>query len=113
GMDYWNHVEWKVWPNWPAFDQQRGEGRLWLIESGGIKNYSEIDFGPDDFLIFGRETAGLPPGLLAEHQEDVLHIPMFNDQARSLNLANCVALVLFEALRQQGFPGQTPIAPYT
>lgn len=113
GMDYWNHVEWKVWPNWPAFDQQRGEGRLWLIESGGIKNYSEIDFGPDDFLIFGRETAGLPPGLLAEHQEDVLHIPMFNDQARSLNLANCVALVLFEALRQQGFPGETPIAPYT
>ena len=65
-----------------------------------------VDFGPDDYLIFGRETAGLPRPLLEENRERWLRVPMFNPSARSLNLSNCVALVLFEALRQQGFPGE-------
>jgi tRNA (cytidine/uridine-2'-O-)-methyltransferase len=113
GMDYWNHVDWKVWPNWITFDQQRDEGRLWFIESSGAKNYTEVTFGSEDSLVFGRETAGLPERLLAEHEEQVLHIPMFNEQARSLNLANCVGIVLFEALRQQGFQSAIPIDPHT
>ena len=64
-------------------------------------------YAPDDFLVFGRETAGLPRRLLEENREQWLRIPMFNPEARSLNLANCAALVLYEALRQQGFPGET------
>jgi tRNA (cytidine/uridine-2'-O-)-methyltransferase len=56
--------------------------------------------------VFGRETAGLPQQLLEQHHEHWLRIPMFNEKSRSLNLSNCVALVLFEALRQQGFKGE-------
>jgi tRNA (cytidine/uridine-2'-O-)-methyltransferase len=107
GMDYWQHVEWHRWKNWNAFAQSVStSARLWFVESDGPRRYSEAKFLPDDYLVFGRETAGLPKQLLAENRERWLRIPMFNPNARSLNLANCVALVLFEALRQQGFPGE-------
>jgi tRNA (cytidine/uridine-2'-O-)-methyltransferase len=107
GMDYWRQVGWHRWANWPAFEAQLPAGaRLWFIESHGARNYSEVKFAPDDFLVFGRETAGLPKPLLARHRENWLRIPMFNAASRSLNLSNCVALVLFEALRQQGFAGE-------
>jgi len=106
GMDYWQQVEWRRWKNWTAFAEKLpADARLWLIESNGARNYSEVKFAPDDFLVFGRETAGLPKQLLEQHRERWLRIPMFNAESRSLNLSNCVALVLFEALRQQGFAG--------
>lgn len=104
GMDYWQHVEWHRWKNWFVFAKQLPPtARLWFIESNGPKRYSDVQFEKDDFLVFGRETAGLPKQLLEENQDKWLRIPMFNASARSLNLSNCVALVLFEALRQQGF----------
>ena len=107
GMDYWRQVTWHRWKNWVTFEQALAPtARLWFIESGGPKLYSEVKFAPDDYLVFGRETAGLPKQLLAQHRERWLRIPMFNEQSRSLNLSNCVALVLFEALRQQGFAGE-------
>ena len=107
GMDYWQHVEWHRWANWTAFVAQLPPNeQLWFIESAGQKLYSEVSFLPDDFLVFGRETAGLPSQLLEQNRGQWLRIPMFNAQARSLNLSNCVALVLFEALRQQGFTGE-------
>ncbi|HKI69903.1 MAG TPA: tRNA (cytidine(34)-2'-O)-methyltransferase [Verrucomicrobiae bacterium] len=106
GMDYWQHVEWHRWANWKAFEQKLLPGVcLWFIESGGPKLYSEADLGADDYLVFGRETAGLPRQLLEKNRDRWLRIPMFNAQSRSLNLSNCAALVLFEALRQQGFKG--------
>lgn len=106
GMDYWQHVKWQRWPTWSVFSKSLSPGaRLWFIESGGPRAYSEAAFSPGDYLVFGRETAGLPKALLKEHTDSWLRIPMFNPSARSLNLSNCVALVLFEALRQQGFPG--------
>jgi tRNA (cytidine/uridine-2'-O-)-methyltransferase len=106
GMDYWRYVEWHRWANWNAFESahRTDAAKFWFVESGGGKIYSEVKFSADDFLIFGRETAGLPKQLLENHREHWLRIPMFNDKSRSLNLSNCVALVLFEALRQQGFP---------
>jgi tRNA (cytidine/uridine-2'-O-)-methyltransferase len=104
GMDYWQHVDWHRWKSWQDFSQSVREGaKLWFIESGGPKIYSEAKFGVDDYVVFGRETAGLPKALLEKHKESWLRIPMFNPEARSLNLSNCVALVLYEALRQQGF----------
>ncbi|HEY9509254.1 MAG TPA: tRNA (cytidine(34)-2'-O)-methyltransferase [Verrucomicrobiae bacterium] len=107
GMDYWQHVEWHRWKNWIAFQEQLPAGaRLWLVESNGPKLYSEARFEKNDYLVFGRETAGLPKQLLEENRETWLRIPMFNAAARSLNLSNCVALVLFEALRQQGFANE-------
>ena len=108
GMDYWQQVTWRRWKNWTEFETAHtaGGARFWFVESGGPKVYSDAKFSPDDFLIFGRETAGLPKQLLAQHPENWLRIPMFNAESRSLNLSNCVALVLFEALRQQNFGGE-------
>jgi len=107
GMDYWQQVQWHRWANWRAFEAKLpAAARLWLIESGGPKRYDEAVFAPGDYLVFGRETAGLPKPMLAQHTDRWLRIPMFHAESRSLNLANCVALVLFEALRQQGFAGE-------
>jgi tRNA (cytidine/uridine-2'-O-)-methyltransferase len=104
GMDYWQHVRWFRWRNWSAFRAHApGGSRFWYLESNGPKRYTEATFGSEDYLVFGRETAGLPKSLLQENRENWLRIPMFNPKARSLNLSNCVALVLFEALRQNGF----------
>jgi tRNA (cytidine/uridine-2'-O-)-methyltransferase len=107
GMDYWQQVEWHRWPEWKAFwEQLPTTARLWFVESNGPRLYSEARFAPKDYLVFGRETAGLPRQLLERNREHWLRIPMFNTASRSLNLSNCVALVLYEALRQQGFAGQ-------
>ena len=107
GMDYWEHVTWKRWKSWPEFIAGiPSEARLWFIESGGPRHYAEAEYQWEDYLVFGRETAGLPKSLLDANREQWLRIPMFNAAARSLNLSNCVALVLFEALRQQGFAGE-------
>jgi tRNA (cytidine/uridine-2'-O-)-methyltransferase len=108
GMDYWQHVNWHRWPDWTTFCKSLPVGaRLWLIESGGPRCYNQAEFMSGDYLVFGRETAGLPKTLLEGSPDYWLRIPMFNPRARSLNLSNCVALVLFEALRQQGFKGET------
>lgn len=107
GMDYWQHVKWLRWKSWNDFRASVPDGRrLWFVESDGPKSYSEVQFGTGDYLVFGRETAGLPKQLLNENPDSWLRIPMFNKEARSLNLSNCAALVLFEALRQQGFAGE-------
>ena len=104
GMDYWQHVAWRVWPSWNAFESSLPAGaRLWFIESKGPRLYSEEKFLSGDYFVFGRETAGLPAKLLQPNHQRWLRIPIFNRNARSLNLSNCVALVLFEALRQLGF----------
>jgi tRNA (cytidine/uridine-2'-O-)-methyltransferase len=107
GMDYWEQVEWHKWPNWTAFTEKiPANARLWFVESNGPVLYSEAVFQPDDYLVFGRETAGLPKQLLEQNRERWLRIPMFNAESRSLNLSNCAAIVLFDALRQQGFSGE-------
>jgi len=106
GMDYWEQVEWHRWASWQAF--QAGlplNARLWFVECDGPLGYAEAKFTAEDYLVFGRETAGLPRQLLELNRNCWLRIPMFNPASRSLNLSNCVAIVLFEALRQQGFPG--------
>jgi tRNA (cytidine/uridine-2'-O-)-methyltransferase len=107
GMDYWRQVTWHRWPNWAAFRKQLpAAARVWLIESKGPRHYAQARFEADDYLVFGRETAGLPAGIIAQYPECWLRIPMFDARSRSLNLSNCVALVLYEALRQQGFAGE-------
>ena len=104
GLDYWQHLEWHRWANWKTFAETLApHAKLWFIESNGPRRYTDVSYGRDDYLVFGRETAGLPRPLLEENHERWLRIPMFNPKARSLNLSNCVGMVLFEALRQQGF----------
>ena len=107
GMDYWQHLTWHRWKNWTDFTAHLPPDRtLWFIESNGPRLYTQAKFSPGDYLVFGRETAGLPPALYQHHPDHWLRVPMFNPQSRSLNLSNCVALVLFEALRQKGFTGE-------
>jgi tRNA (cytidine/uridine-2'-O-)-methyltransferase len=107
GLDYWQHLDWHRWPSWPSFQEQLPAGaRLWLIESKGPRHYAEARYEPGDYLVFGRETAGLPGEIIAQYPQTWLRIPMFEAHVRSLNLSNCVALVLYEALRQQGFAGE-------
>jgi len=103
GMDYWKQVDWKCWPNFKALQESYPERNFYFIETGTEGIYSEIRFQAEDFIVFGRETKGLPLPLIEEHREHCFHIPMFNSESRSLNLSNCVAIVLYEALRQQGF----------
>src|SRR5688500_7570355 len=85
GMDYWQHVRWVKWPSWREFVGSVPSGsRVWLVETGGPMVYSEAKFHRDDYLVFGRETAGLPKALIESHRESWLRIPQFNAAARSL-----------------------------
>jgi tRNA (cytidine/uridine-2'-O-)-methyltransferase len=107
GMDYWQHVRWHRWKNWNDFREGvNAKATLWFVESNGPSRYDAVRYGAEDYLVFGRETAGLPKELLEENRATWVRIPMFNPKARSLNLSNCVALVLFEALRQGSFEGE-------
>ncbi len=107
GLDYWEHLAWRRWSGWAEFEKQLPpSARLWMIESHGPRNYAAVNYAPGDYLVFGRETAGLPRTILESHRDTWLRIPMFHDRVRSLNLSNCVALVLYEALRQQAFTGE-------
>jgi tRNA (cytidine/uridine-2'-O-)-methyltransferase len=109
GLDYWDHLTWHRWAGWGEFEKHLPpHARLWMIESFGPRHYTAVIYGPGDYLVFGRETAGLPKPILERHRDTWLRIPMFHARVRSLNLSNCVALVLYEALRQQNFPGELP-----
>lgn len=100
GMDYWQHVTWHSWPNWSALRAAHPQARFHFLTTKASRPYTEAVFQPGDFLVFGRETKGLPESLLHENADACLTIPMANPQVRSLNLATAAAIVLFEALRQ-------------
>jgi tRNA (cytidine/uridine-2'-O-)-methyltransferase len=100
GMDYWEQVTWRTWPDWQALRAEHAAARFHFLTTKAERPYTEVKFEPDDFLVFGRETRGLPESLLRENEEDCCTIPMPNREVRSLNLATAAAIVLFEALRQ-------------
>jgi tRNA (cytidine/uridine-2'-O-)-methyltransferase len=107
GLDYWPRLQWHRWPHWSAFEEKLPpSARLWLIESNGPRDYAAANYQLNDYLVFGRETAGLPKDIIDKYRKNWLRIPMFDSKVRSLNLSNCVALVLYEALRQQNFAGE-------
>lgn len=100
GMDYWKNVDVKLWENFEEFDLKiEPYARRFFFSTKAKKPYWEIGFLSKDYLIFGRETKGLPASLLAHHAENAFRIPML-PEARSLNLATAVAIVLFEGMRQ-------------
>ncbi len=100
GMDYWEHVVWRKWPSWAAFQAAHPEARFHFLTTKTDRVYTKVEFRPDDFLVFGRETRGLPESLLRENAAACCTIPISNEHVRSLNLATAAAIVLFEALRQ-------------
>ncbi len=101
GLDYWQQVQVSTWENWEDFWWRgKPEGaRCFFLTTKTRRRYYEARFQAGDFLVFGRETRGLPESLLAEHAGELLTIPM-QPAARSLNLATAVAIVLFDAVRQ-------------
>lgn len=103
GIDYWEHVDLVVHDSLEEFMDYVKDERYFFIETGTNKKYTDVDFKDGDFLIFGREKEGIPEDLLNENKEKILTIPMTRKINRSLNLANSVSIVLYEALRQDGF----------
>lgn len=104
GCDYWDQVEIVQWACVEAFFEAHGEDELHLFTGSALRSHVEVSYGPEAFLLFGRESAGLDPALLATRPDACVRIPMAPG-LRSLNLSNAVAIGLFEALRQQGFSG--------
>ena len=100
GLDYWKEVDVRLWDSLEDLQRtQEPAARLFFLTTKSDRAYCDVAFHPGDFLVFGRETKGLPEALLAANPERLLTIPM--QGARSLNLATAVAIVLFEAMRQQ------------
>ena len=104
GLDYWHLVEVHVYPAIEDFFAQYGDDNIWLATTKAPRSYAQADLTGDVKLIFGKETAGLPEALRRKYRDRCIRIPI-RAQARSLNLSNSAAILCFEALRQQGFPG--------
>jgi len=104
GLDYWSSLDLTYYDSFEEVEEKFPSARFFLASTHAEKNYSEVEFRDGDFLVFGKETAGLGEKLLTRRKEDAIRIPMRPDQ-RSLNLSNSAAIVLYEALRQTGFPG--------
>jgi tRNA (cytidine/uridine-2'-O-)-methyltransferase len=100
GLDYWDEVQLQLWDSFDALQQaQSADARYFFLTTKAERPYYTVNFRNGDFLVFGRETKGLPHKLLAANADDCITIPMHG--TRSLNLATAVAIVLFEAVRQQ------------
>lgn len=104
GLDYWPMVDLRVYENLDHFLAENPGAQLWLATTKAPRDYTQAQFQDGCYLVFGKETAGLPQWFREEHRERCIRIPMRPD-ARSLNLANSVAVIAYEALRQLDFPG--------
>lgn len=102
GLDYWPHVDVRYYHNWNDFLSRRPPGRLLAFSARATLSYTTVRYEPDDFLIFGSETQGLPQAIRTALADSLYTIPMQGTHVRSLNLANAAAIVLYEALRQLG-----------
>lgn len=106
GLDYWPYVKLEVHESLDEFMKKYGDRRLFLATTKGGNFYTDFEYKDEDMFLFGRETAGLPKPFIAEHADSAIRIPMSeNTRLRSFNLANSANIILFEALRQLGFPG--------
>ena len=102
GMDYWKDLDVTTYVNFEDFLDKNPGAKLYMATTKGRHVYTEVNYEPDCYLMFGKESAGIPEEILVKHEETAIRIPMVGD-IRSLNLSNSVAIVLYEALRQNGF----------
>ena len=111
GLDYWDRLNLTIHDSYRDFKKdfrektessQGRKPRIWMATTKARRTYSEVEYHPGDYIMFGKESAGIPEEILVEHEEDCIRIPMIGD-IRSLNLGNSVAIVLYEALRQNHF----------
>ncbi|WP_024292182.1 tRNA (uridine(34)/cytosine(34)/5-carboxymethylaminomethyluridine(34)-2'-O)-methyltransferase TrmL [Lacrimispora indolis] len=106
GLDYWDKLDVTVYSDYQDFLDRNPGARIYMATTKGLHVYSEVEYEPDCFLMFGKESAGIPEEILLENQDRCVRIPMWGD-IRSLNLSNSVSVVLYEALRQNGFERMT------
>lgn len=102
GMDYWDQLDVTRYMNFEEFRERHLGAKIWMATTKAKRSYTEASFGSDDFIMFGKESAGIPEEILVDYEETSIRIPMLS-AIRSLNLSNAVAIVLYEALRQNGF----------
>ena len=104
GMDYWDKLNLEVYESYDDFCKKNPDAKIYYATTKAPNKYSEVNYESDCFIMFGKESAGIPEKILVENQETCVRIPM-NKEIRSLNLSNSVAIVLYEALRQNDFVG--------
>jgi len=104
GMDYWEHLDVHNYINYEDFLSKNPGAKIWYATTKAKHCYTDVKFGPNDFIMFGKESAGIPEEILVDNEENCIRIPM-GPKIRSLNLSNSVAIVLYEALRQNEFEG--------
>ena len=103
GLDYWEHVDLRVWPSWSELECKLPSlGELWMFSTKGTRVFWDAPLGASDdvVLVFGSETTGLPIGLLAQYQDRLVRMPMSSSVVRSINLSTSVGIATYEALRQ-------------
>ena len=109
GLDYWEHVPWRLWPDWDSFEALLPQfGEPFFFSTKGERPYWEADFGERTVLVFGPETRGLPEPLLDRFPGRVFRIPMHSEQIRSINLSTTVGIALYEVLRQRAIRALAP-----
>ena len=104
GMDYGGSLDVTTYIDYADFLERNPGAKIYMATTKAPKVYTEVSYEPDCYIMFGKESAGIPEEILVQHQEDCVRIPMVGD-IRSLNLSNSVSIVLYEALRQNGFAG--------
>ncbi len=104
GLDYWPEVRLFLHQTWAAFLEETAPERLWLFTTRASTPFTEVSYGPDDYLVFGNESEGVPTHMHRLYADFRLRIPFENQRVRSLNLSNSVAVALYEARRQLGIP---------
>ena len=104
GMDYWKDLDVTTYIDFNDFMEKNPGAKIYMATTKAPKVYTEVSYEPDCYIMFGKESAGIPEEILVQHQEDCVRIPMVGD-IRSLNLSNSVSIVLYEALWQNGFAG--------
>ena len=102
GLDYWNDLDVSTYINYEEFLERNPKARIYMASTKAAQSYTEVSYEPDCYLMFGKESAGIPEEILLKNQKTAVRIPMISE-IRSLNLANSVAIILYEALRQNNF----------
>ncbi len=106
GLDYWKYLDVKYYEGFDDFREKNPEARIFMATTKAKKIYTEVEYDENDYIMFGKESAGIPEEILLDYKNTSIRIPMYSD-LRSLNLSNSVAIILYEALRQQSFKGMT------
>jgi tRNA (cytidine/uridine-2'-O-)-methyltransferase len=102
GLDYWQDISVSAYANFTDFKERNPEAKIWMASTKARNVYTDVKYSPDDFIMFGKESAGIPEEILIDYEEASIRIPML-PATRSLNLSNSVAVIIYEALRQNGF----------